>query len=57
MRIADLAIGGASHPIVGSHENPCTSRDLVARTEDGTEIDHRPPPMCRGEEWVISDNQ
>lgn len=33
----------------------CTRQVLVARTEDGREIDRAAPPLCDGETWVIGD--
>lgn len=33
----------------------CTRFVLVARTEDGDEIDRQPAPICRDEEWRIGD--
>jgi hypothetical protein len=33
----------------------CTSSDMVARTEDGPEIDRQPAPICVDEEWRIGD--
>lgn len=31
----------------------CTSYPVVARTNDGSEIARRDPPICNGETWVI----
>jgi hypothetical protein len=39
--------------VLGVLENGCRNTDLVARTEDGVEVDRRPPPFCRGERWII----
>jgi hypothetical protein len=36
-------------------EGGCTSSDMVARTEDGREIDRQPAPICVDEEWRIGD--
>ena len=33
----------------------CTRFDMVARTDDGTEIDRQPAPICRDDEWRIGD--
>jgi hypothetical protein len=33
----------------------CTRGDMVARTEDGREIDRQPAPICIDEEWLIGD--
>jgi hypothetical protein len=57
VRVANLAVDGVSHPVVGRHDDPCTSSDLIARTSDGMEVDRRPPPFCAGEEWVVSDGR
>lgn len=34
----------------------CTSHPVVARTEDGTEIARREPPICIGDTWVIDES-
>ena len=34
-------------------EDGCTRVPMVARTEDGREIDRQPAPVCRDEEWRI----
>jgi hypothetical protein len=34
----------------------CTSFVMVARTEDGREIDRQDPPICRDEEWRIQED-
>lgn len=31
----------------------CTAHPVVARTDDGTEIARREPPICKGDTWVI----
>lgn len=31
----------------------CTRVDMVARTEDGREIDRQPAPICSDEEWRV----
>lgn len=36
-------------------EGGCTRADMVARTEDGREIDRQPAPACIDEEWLIDD--
>jgi hypothetical protein len=40
-----------------NQEDGCTRFDMVARTEDGREIDRQPPPICRDEEWRISEDE
>lgn len=36
-------------------EGECTRADMVARTEDGREIDRQPAPICVDEEWLIGE--
>lgn len=55
-RIATLTPDDGLEDIVLG-EDGCKSRGYVARTEDGTEIDRQPPPICVGEEWVITDSR
>lgn len=31
----------------------CTESALVARNEEGEEVDRRPPPLCDGQTWII----
>jgi hypothetical protein len=31
----------------------CTIGDLVARAEDGTELERLPPPVCDDDTWVV----
>lgn len=40
-----------------NREEGCTLFDMVARTEDGREIDRQPAPICRDEEWRISKDE
>lgn len=37
-------------------EEGCTRADMVARTEDGREIDRQPAPICHNEEWRIQED-
>ena len=34
-------------------EDRCTTGDLVAVAQDGSEVDRQAPPLCDGDEWVI----
>jgi hypothetical protein len=36
-------------------EGGCTRADMVARTDDGRELDRQPAPVCMDEEWIIGD--
>jgi len=36
-----------------NREDGCTRFAMVARTDDGREIDHQQAPICRDEEWRI----
>lgn len=36
-----------------TREDGCTRFAMVARTDDGREIDHQQAPICRDEEWRI----
>ena len=38
-----------------NREEGCTRVTMVARTEDGREIDRQEPPICCDEEWRIGD--
>jgi hypothetical protein len=38
-----------------NREDGCTRFAMVARTDDGHEIDRQQAPICRNEEWRISD--
>ena len=38
-------------------EGGCTRSDMVARTEDGREIDRQPAPICNDEEWRIGEGE
>ena len=38
-----------------NREEGCTRFAMVARTEDGREIDRQEPPICREDEWPIGD--
>ena len=38
-------------------EGGCTRVDMVARTEDGREIDRQPAPICHDEEWRIGEGE
>lgn len=37
-------------------EGGCTRSDMVARTEDGREIDRQPAPICVDEVWRIEED-
>jgi hypothetical protein len=38
-----------------NREDGCTRFDMIARTEDGDEIDRQTAPICRNEEWRIGE--
>lgn len=40
-----------------NREEGCTRSDMVARAEDGREIDRQPAPICHDEEWRIEEDQ
>ena len=33
----------------------CTEGDLIALTPDGREVARHPPPLCKGDNWVVTD--
>ena len=45
--------GLASNPEWLDHQG-CTTGDVVAQSEDGTEVARHAPPMCKGAEWVVT---
>lgn len=34
----------------------CTEGDLVAIAEDGAEVARRPPPLCDGDTWIVTED-
>jgi hypothetical protein len=46
--------GSVENRMVG--EGGCTRSDMVARTEDGREIDRQPAPICVDEVWRIEED-
>lgn len=38
-------------------QDGCTRFEMVARTEDGREIDRQPAPICRDDEWRIQEDE
>lgn len=34
----------------------CTEGELVAITEDGSEVARHPPPLCDGDRWVVTED-
>jgi hypothetical protein len=43
----------AGATIIAAGAPDCTAHPVVARTDDGTEIARREPPICKGDTWVI----
>lgn len=57
LRFALLVPDGTTEQVGMLGNDGCTRVELIARTEDGTEVDRRPPPFCAGEGWVIEDDR
>lgn len=34
----------------------CTEGDLVALADNGAEVARRPPPLCDGDTWVVTED-